>query len=72
MTVSATAPYVLAALLVAGLGWQVAIGRTGLAWWYPKEVTRRETPAVFWLVIAAQVIVLIVLLATGRSWNVRQ
>ena len=59
-------------LLLAGLvAWQLMSGTAFGVWWWRPRIARSENPATYWAVLAAQGLVWIVVLLTGRSWHVR-
>jgi hypothetical protein len=57
--------------LAAVLLWQLLSGRALGVWWRPN-ITRKNDPLVYWLVLAVQGAILIAILINGTStWNFR-
>jgi len=63
--------YYLFALFLAGvLVWQLISGTALGTWWRPR-ITRQDNPGTYWFVLAAQSVILIAFLITGRAWHLR-
>jgi hypothetical protein len=60
----------MALFLAAVLVWQLVSGTAPGSWWSPR-ITRRDNPAGYWFVLAAEAALLIAFLATGKAWHLR-
>jgi hypothetical protein len=62
--------YSLLVFLAGVLVWQLVSGTALGAWWRPR-ITRRDDPWVYWFFVAAQCVIWIIVLTTGRIRHVR-
>jgi hypothetical protein len=64
--------YYAIAILLAGIpAWALFSGRALGVWWRRTSFTRVHEPAAYWVVVALQFGILILVLLTGRSWHLR-
>jgi hypothetical protein len=65
--------YALVALLMAlALLWQLLSGASSVIWWWRPRITREHDPALYWLVLALQLSILVAFVLTAKSWHARQ
>ena len=60
----------MALLLCALLLWQLVSGVALGPWWHPR-IARQDNPGTYWFVLAVQVVILVAIIFTGKSWHVR-
>ena len=67
-----TASYSLIGLVLAAIpGWALISGKALGVWWWRTIIVRDDQPVAYWFVVAVQLAIVILFLATGRSWHLR-
>jgi hypothetical protein len=68
--ISHPAYWLVVLVMCAAILWQLRTGEALGAWWY-RRIFREEMPGTYWLILAAEAMMLIAFMVTGRSWHIR-